>query len=174
MDGRGGEWALRLGMIVAIANQLAGQRAKVIERARGLPEHRLADQPAHLVNHAAWTLAHLHFMDRLLLSILGKGTVEVPLMRHFGPGSVPQGNLDAWRAQFGSLNGCIEKLSAGHAAAMDAVRSLTADDLARPTKDEPARAMFPTLGDVLAYMLWHEGYHAGQLSQWCRAAGLGR
>lgn len=159
-------------MIAAIANQLATQRAKTIENLRALPPHRLTDQPAHIVNHAAWTLAHLHFADRLLLSILGHGQLDVHLMRHFGPGSTPQPNLEAWHKQFKDLNHAIDTLAQGHAAALDAVRSLCVDDLARPTKEEPARAMFPTLGDVLSYFLWHEGYHAGQLSQWRRAAGL--
>lgn len=159
-------------MIAAIANQLATQRAKVVEQLRTIPPHRLTDQPAHIVNHAAWTIAHLHFADKLMLSILGKQQLDVHLMRHFGPGSTPQPNLDHWHKQFTDLNDAISKLVEGHALAMNAVRALTFDDLARPTKEEPARSMFPTLGDVLTYFLWHEGYHAGQLSQWRRATGI--
>jgi len=45
---------------------------------------------------------------------------------------------------------------------------------ATPVPASPVLGKCATLGDVMLYLAWHEGYHNGQLAVWRRAAGISR
>jgi uncharacterized damage-inducible protein DinB len=159
-------------MIEHLCNQLATQRIQTLARISQAPEGWLFLQPGGLVNHPAWTLAHLHLADQLVLLSLGQSTLDIELMEHFGPGSRPAQEKAAWTRFFSSRDDAVTKVREGHTRALAVVRALPAESVNQPTPHEPSRDSFPKIGDLLAYMLWHEGYHAGQVSQWRRAAGV--
>ncbi|MEO8026705.1 MAG: DinB family protein [Bryobacteraceae bacterium] len=159
-------------MIELLVRRLAKQRAQAVEALRAIPEESLTLQPANMVNHAAWTLAHLHTSDVLVRATFTGSPVDKKLVENFANGSKPAPNLDAFRELFSSKDGLIEKMTASHAAAMDAVGALSDADLDRENPNEKSRGYFPTIGDLLTYLIWHEGYHFGQLSHWRKAAGV--
>lgn len=162
-----------------LADRLVHARTTVLEMVRSIPDDRLGDVPAQFDKNAAWLIGHLHLADDLTLSLLGadRSGLAAPSKEHsghFGPGSPGTVPLSIFRAALGSGAEAATRLEAGHARLVDAVRALPDSALARPITEERVRAYFPDVGTLLLYMLWHDGWHAGQLSQWCKALGLGK
>lgn len=160
-------------MLEHICNQLMTQRVATLARIGAIPEAMLFVQPAALMNHPAWTLGHLRFVDALTEEALGGPAVDPRLMEHFGTGSRPSREETEWRRVFGDLPSALEMVRRSQGQALERARTMTAGDLAAANRHAQTRDAFPTPGDLVAYLLWHEGYHAGQVSQWRRAMGIG-
>jgi DinB superfamily len=137
-----------------------------------IDEARMADQPAGLTNHPAWTLGHLCTGAGYILRLLDEPdpTASPEDMTKLGPGSKPVGD----RSAYPSKADLLARLETLHRLAAAAARVKHAEYFDRPSP-ENLRKFAPTIGRIVVYLLAsHESYHLGQLAQWRRAAGLPR
>ena len=128
-------------------------------------------QPSGVVNHPAWTLGHLVTSANGLGGLLGLEP-EVPegWDRVFATGGIPSGDA----ADYPSKAELLEALAAQHERNTGAVLQADPAWFARPHPDERIRNYFPTVGDVVTFLMTsHETSHLGQISAWRRAAGIG-
>ncbi|HJZ60292.1 MAG TPA: DinB family protein [Gemmataceae bacterium] len=136
-----------------------------------IPDEELAEQPVPGLNHPAWILGHLVIAADYALKRLGAPmTAPEGWAAMFFPGTVPDPN----RATYPSKGELLNAYEAAHAALSAAVASADPARAAQPntSSSEAMRARFPTLGDLLGYLLTtHEAGHLGQLSAWRRMMG---
>ena len=145
----------------------------------GMAERLVADlapaqmvlQPSGVVNHPAWTLGHL------VISANGLGgLLELPSQapegwdRIFATGGIPSGDA----ADYPAREELLAALAAQHERNTAAVLKADAAWFAKPHPDERIRKYFPTVGDVVTFLMTsHETSHLGQISAWRRAADIG-
>ena len=119
-------------------------------------------------HHPAWILGHLTFSGLGAVQLLGgdaSGFEEA--QARFGIGSQPEAapasdDFAAIRAGWNEA----------HARVETAVSNTGADRLAAPNPRERMAAAFPTIGDMVGFLLTgHEAVHLGQLSAWRRSRG---
>lgn len=134
-----------------------------------VPDEEFAEQPAPGLNHPAWTLGHLVIAADYTLGLLGaKGVAPEGWGALFFPGTVP----DPTRAAYPPKGELLNTFEAAHAAVDAAVAAVDPAQLSRANPVENLKARFPTLGDMLGYLLTtHEAGHLGQLSAWRRMMG---
>ena len=145
----------------------------------GMAERLVADlapaqmvlQPSGVVNHPAWTLGHL------VISANGLGgLLELPSQapegwdRIFATGGIPSGDA----ADYPAREELLAALAAQHERNTAAVLQADPAWFAEPHPDERIRKYFPTVGDVVTFLMTsHETSHLGQISAWRRAADIG-
>lgn len=135
-----------------------------------IPEAAIQGQTAPGERHPAWLLGHLLLADTYLLFLLGVQPLsdDFPhLLARYGPASAPV--LDVVD---GSARDLADRLRTTHTARVARVRAMTDQELARPLADALLARAQPTMGHHLQALVFHEGYHAGQLSSWRKAHGL--
>lgn len=137
-----------------------------------LDDARLTQQPADVINHAAWQLGHITFSLNGACQ-LARGDYRLPdgWAKLFGAGSQPTSD----RASYPSKACLIEELSKASVALEQALGA--ADDalLSAETPMETLRKVAPTIADALAILAGgHYGYHLGQFSVWRKAMGLSK
>lgn len=134
-----------------------------------IPDEEFAEQPAPGLNHPAWTLGHLVVAADYGLSLLGaKGVAPDGWAALFMPGTVPDPNRSAYPPKAELLN----TYEAAHGTLSAAVAGLDPAQAARPNPSDMLRPRFPTLADLIGYLLTiHEAGHLGQLSAWRRMMG---
>lgn len=134
-----------------------------------VPDEELAEQPAPGLNHPAWTLGHLTTGADFALNLLGaKAAAPDGWAGLFAPGTVPDPN----RATYPGKGELLNAYEAAHAAVDAAVAAADPAQMTKPNPVEMMRPRFPTLGDLIGYMLTtHEATHLGQLSAWRRMMG---
>ncbi len=135
-----------------------------------IPQDQMADQPAGMVNHPAWTLAHLVTGSEFAASLLGlEPSISEDWRERFGRGSTPVADL----AVHPPKDEALAELQRQHNRVAEALRAADGEFLARQTPDEEFRQVMPTLGDALAYILVaHEATHLGQIIAWRRLKSL--
>jgi hypothetical protein len=136
-----------------------------------IPEDKMADQPAGLPNHPAWTLAHLSIAgNNLLVPALGGKPLDLAGWEtKYGYGSKPTQD----RTQYPSKNELIQTYDEVHRIAAEGIKSSFDQIVGVVTPDEGTRSYFPTLDKLVAYMTSiHEANHLGQLADWRRAMGM--
>ncbi|NNM85115.1 MAG: DinB family protein [Phycisphaerales bacterium] len=147
-------------------------RGMLLGYLNGIPDARAAEQPAGQVNHPAWTLGHLLLVENSVVHMLsGKAPVDLPAnwSELYGMGSKPVST----RSIYQPLEFYVTKLAATRVGMVAAVKALKAEDFAKPFPDEKLRSFLPTIGRAVLFAgLVHEGYHAGQIASWRKAAGL--
>jgi uncharacterized damage-inducible protein DinB len=135
-----------------------------------VPPEAMRLQVAAGERHPAWLLGHLLLADTYLLSLL---TAEPPgeefqsLLEHYGPASAPVA-----QAPYDSKNQLIDGLSRANAVRVARVQAMADRDLARPMTDTLLARVQPTIGHHLQSLVFHEGYHSGQLSSWRKTHGF--
>lgn len=136
-----------------------------------VPAESMQQQAAPGARPPAWLLGHLLLADTYLLFLLGAPLPDdfPTLLQHYGPESAPA-TRDPAREVVPAL---IDRLVRTHTARLAGVRAMSAQDLARPMPDAHLAAAQPTIGHHLHGLVFHEGYHAGQLSAWRTAHGFG-
>ncbi len=146
-------------------------RRQTVALCAGIHDDQLTAQPPGAPNHPAWTLGHLFLLDAYIADLLTPE--ESPRLDQrwadaYGPASVPRAeNPDnQTRADY------LARLDTVRAAVIGAVAGLDDDGLCAPLPDASRRDEFPTVAHLLQYALWHEAFHAGQLSAWRKAMGL--
>ncbi len=160
-------------MLNAIANTLEHQRRDILAIARAIPDEPCDRLLAGLPYSPCWIVGHLCLADRLQTGSLIGGRREATEDGHFeefGPGSDISQARANMTARFGSWSAAIDAAAATHTDLLKALRAADPDRLSKPHPIEPVRAYFPTLADNMAYAVWHEGHHGGQLRAWIHAA----
>lgn len=142
----------------------------IIQAVEDVPQARMAEQPGMIVNHPAWTLAHLIAYDGLLLSMLDDTSVPTAAaeMDRYGYGTTPVPDP----AAYATKSELLARFSERHKRLASVVAERHADYFPRPA---PARYQphAPTIGHIATILLIAHGpHHLGQLRQWRRAAGL--
>jgi DinB superfamily len=157
---------------------MSGYLAWSLDRAR---EHTLALvadvapeamqlQAAAGERHPAWILGHLLLADSYLLFLLAAQPLVDDfslLLERYGPEAPPNG-----RTRYDSKEELIDRLRRTNAVRVARVSAMVDRDLARPMPDALLAQAQPTIGHHLQGLVFHEGYHAGQLSSWRKAHGL--
>ena len=134
-----------------------------------VPREAMELQAAPHERHPAWILGHLLLADTYLLFLLAVEPLsdDFPLLvEAFGPASV-RAPVD-----YDATPQLIDRLRRTHAVRLARVRAMTDQDMAQPLPDKLLAQAQSTLGHHLHGLVFHEGYHAGQLSSWRKAHGL--
>ena len=135
-----------------------------------VPEERMNWQSVAEERHPAWLLGHLALADTYLLFLLGVQPLEgdfQSLLQQYGPKSVPTSH-----SRYHTKHDLIERLSGTNDLRIARIRTMNDRDLAEPMPDRMLAAAQPTIGHHLCALVFHEGYHGGQLSSWRKAHGF--
>jgi hypothetical protein len=146
-------------------------RAQTLALVADVPPEAMRLQAAPGERHPAWLLGHLLLADTYLLSLLDVAPLadDFPaLLDRHGPGSAP----DAHTA-YDAKPQLVDRLTQVNALRVDRVAAMDVRDHARPLADAFLARAQPTIGHHLQSLVFHEGYHSGQLSSWRRAHGFG-
>ena len=162
------------GTITAILDVHAMVNGFLAQLVEGIPESRMTEQPAGgaIVNHPAWTLAHLNAYAATLLSMLDDPSVPPSLadaeMERFGYGTTPVTD----RAAYPTKRELIDRFSERNSRLAAVVARKHADYFPRPAP-EKFQPHAQTIGHIAVTLLVaHPPHHLGQLKQWRRAAGF--
>jgi hypothetical protein len=135
-----------------------------------VPPEAMQLQAAPGERHPAWLLGHLLLADTYLLSLLTAQPLadDFPvLLERYGPRSTPTAQTG-----YDSRQQLIDRLGRTNAVRVARVQAMSDPDLARPMADAILARAQPTSGHHLQGLVFHEGYHAGELSSWRRAHGF--
>jgi DinB superfamily len=135
-----------------------------------VPDAEMADQPTPGATHPAWVLGHLAIAADFAVVRLGGSPACSPAWRQlFGPGS----SVLADRGAYPSKEELLAAVTSGHDRVVEAARRATPEILDRPQPGPFYLEDFPTVGDLVAYLMTtHSSLHLGQLSAWRRMKGL--
>ena len=138
---------------------------------KDLSPEQMVQQPSGVINHPAWSLGHLTGSADSLAQLLGL-TSQAPdgWDKIFATGGTPSGDLSLYP----SKDEILDALKNQHARNTEAVQQADPEMFARPHPNEGARKYFPTVGDMVVFLMTsHEMDHLGQVAAWRRAMGLG-
>ncbi|MEO1128454.1 MAG: DinB family protein [Planctomycetota bacterium] len=155
----------------ALLDALARTRRQTLALVEDLDDEQLFQQPASGMNHAAWTLGHLFGLDAYLADLLScdsEARLDQQWIAVYGPASAPL----AGGAEYEPKQTYLDRLDAVRSVLMARIGRMSDDDLKGENPDDRTREHLPTIRHWLDYALWHEAYHAGQLSAWRRVLGL--
>ncbi len=135
-----------------------------------LTPEQMCQQPHGVVNHPAWSLGHLAGSSVGILKALGhEASLPAAWGDVFKTGGIPSADPSVYPAKE-DLLATYEVLHAQVAAAVVAADAAT---LAQAHPNEGMRKYFPTVGDMIVFLMTaHEMDHLGQLAAWRRALGL--
>lgn len=145
-------------------------RAHTLALVADVPPEAMQRQASPGERHPAWLLGHLLLADTYLLSLLGMQPLaeEFPLLlERYGPVSAPSA-----QARYDPKHQLIDRLNESNAARVARVLAMVDRDLARPMPDALLAQAQPTMGHHLQSLVFHEGYHSGQLSSWRKTHGF--
>lgn len=136
-----------------------------------LTGEQMCQQPHGVVNHPAWSLGHLAGASVGVLKALGHdAALPAGWEDVFKTGGIPSGDPSV----FPSKDELLATLASLHERVARAVAAADAATFATPNPHEGMRAYFPTVGDLIVFLMTsHEMDHLGQLAAWRRAMGLG-
>ncbi|MCF6136291.1 DinB family protein [Pseudalkalibacillus berkeleyi] len=143
------------------SNTLAGLKATTEEQALQVPEG--------FNNSILWNLGHVYLAVEGIMARLDKKDPEVPEEYNdfFGHATSPS----TWEKEPPALTELADDLE----SQIERVEMLYGDKLdeklAEPFKLNE-RTVFETYGEVLNFMIWHEGYHLGTINGIKRAIGI--
>ena len=132
---------------------------------------QMVGQPNGVVNHPAWSLGHLVVAANSLGQVLGlTSTLPDGWDKTFATGGEPS----ALVSDFPSKEEILGALKEQHERNTEAIKKLDPASLAAPHPNEDMRSYFPTVGDMVVFLMTgHEMDHLGQIAAWRRAMGLG-
>ncbi len=138
---------------------------------KDLSTEQMAAQPDGVINHPAWSLGHLVVAADNLGQLLGlESTLPDGWSEIFKTGGEPSDDPSVYPSKEEILGALKEQ----HARNTEAVKGVDASRLAEPHPDEARRKYFPTVGDMVVFLMTsHEMHHLGQITAWRRAMGLG-
>ena len=152
-------WALRRG------------RSQTLALAAGIDDQMMCRQHQTGERHPAWLLGHLILADVYLLHLLGveplPGDFPALLQAH-GPKSTPITDPAAYSCR----EALVVRLEQTGLRRTSAIDSMPVGGLSAAMPDTFLARSQPTLEHHIQGLIFHEGYHAGQLSSWRRAHGL--
>lgn len=131
----------------------------------GLDEDQARALPPEGGSSANWVLGHLVHARNGMLAMLGRGPVLDPdVAEAYARGSRPG-------AEPAALADLLAAFDAAQEPLLEALPAAGADVLDRPAPFSPRNDPDETVGSLLAGLLFHEAYHAGQLGVLRRRAG---
>jgi hypothetical protein len=135
-----------------------------------IEDSQMAQQPAGIKNHPAWTLGHLAVSQDFILQLLETpSAIDQSWVRLFGSGGVPTDD----RLNFPSKTELLNVLKSQHEKVAQVVKANFERRAAAANPFPPLVPRFPTVGDLVLHLLTtHEAVHLGQLSAWRRAKDL--
>ncbi len=153
--------------------------AQTMEQTRNLTLfyfNKLKDQDIHkqfvleglALNNAFWIMAHLAVTENfLLLHSIGAEREKISWARNFGLGSeiMEPENCPMFEEVKTVMNSV-------HAKAMNYVRSLTDEDLLKPTINGVNFGGEDSVKSTIMHAIRHEGGHTGQLGWLCKLYGI--
>jgi uncharacterized damage-inducible protein DinB len=136
-----------------------------------LTAEQMCQQPHGVVNHPTWSLGHLASASVGLLKALGHdASLPEGWKEAFKTGGIPSSDPSV----FPSKDELLSTLESLHDRVTAAVQAADPATLAMPHPHEGRRKYFPTVGDLVVFLMTsHEMDHLGQLAAWRRAMGLG-
>lgn len=140
-----------------------------LQMVKDVPSDKLSAQFPGAANHFLWTYGHLATSYLFFGSCIGAEPVAVPAgwEKLFGMGSVPTGNAGDYPALAELVAFGEKTLGAFRKRALE----LSDSELAAPCPNGGAGFMATQMAAILT-LIWHEGWHSGQLSDTRRAMGL--
>ena len=137
----------------------------------GIAADQMASQPGGVINHPAWSLGHLVVSSNHLGQLFGlESSLRDGWSETFKSGGEPSGDLSAYPTK----DELLDALAGQHVRNTDAIKSFDIARFAEPHPNENTRKYFPTVGDMVIFMMTaHEMDHLGQIAAWRRAMGLG-
>ncbi|MBY0263590.1 MAG: DinB family protein [Phycisphaerales bacterium] len=135
-----------------------------------VPDARMTAQFGPIVNHPAWTLAHLSAYAAAVLEMFDDPDASATddELARFGYGTLPVADPSVYP----SKTELLDTLTRRHERVASVVARKHAEYFARPAPEKFSGAT-TTIGQVaMLLMVPHETYHLGQLMQWRRAAGI--
>ncbi len=138
---------------------------------KDLSAEQMAEQPGGVVNHPAWSLGHLVVSSDHLGKLLGlESDVPDGWSEIFKTGGEPSSDASAYPSKDEILGALKEQ----HARNTEALKDTDTSRFEEPHPDEGSRKYFPTVGDMIVFLMTsHEMEHLGQIAAWRRAVGLG-
>ena len=138
---------------------------------KDLSDEQMAAQSGGVINHPAWSLGHLVVAADHLGQLLGlESNLPEGWSETFKTGGEPSGDASAYPSKEEILGALKEQ----HARNTGAVINIDASRFAEPHPDEARRKYFPTVGDMIIFLMTsHEVGHLGQIAAWRRAMDLG-
>lgn len=120
-------------------------------------------------NHPLWCVGHLAYSAANLLSMAtGQPNALSDWEGTFKNGTTPSGNAN----DYPSYEEVMKKYEETHSAVMAFVGGLADEDLDKPSHAEgEMKEWFGTVGQCLAAIPVHLGFHGGQIADARRAAG---
>ena len=161
---------LILSMSDYLAWALDRAREQTLALVSDVPLEAMQLQEAPSERHPAWILGHLLLADTYLLFLLEVQPLgdDFPLLLEcYGPASAPN-----TRARYASRHQLVDRLSQANAVRVARVSAMADLELASPLGDALLAQSQPTIGHHLQSLVFHEGYHSGQLSSWRRTHGF--
>jgi len=137
---------------------------------KDLTPAQMTTQPHGLINHPCWTLGHLVTSAHAACGLIGvESTLPDGWAEKFKAGTPP----DPDPAANPGRDELLAALKDLHAKLAAALPSVDPSVLEAEHPDEKTRTYFPTVGDMVVFMLTaHEMDHLGQVAAWRRAMGL--
>ncbi|MFA9476991.1 DinB family protein [Phycisphaerales bacterium AB-hyl4] len=135
-----------------------------------IPDEAMTDQPGGVVNHPAWTLAHLNHYHTAILSLVRGEPVadpgEQPNAEHYDAGSTPVDDP----ARYPSKAELLAAYEQVHQEVEQLLQDAPPKRLTQPPGLERWAEGFGTTAKALSYlMIFHESVHLGQVMAWKRA-----
>ncbi|MCH7856948.1 MAG: DinB family protein [Gemmatimonadetes bacterium] len=138
---------------------------------KDLSPEQMAAQPGGVINHPAWSLGHLVVSADRLGQLMGlESNLPDGWSETFKTGGEPSSDA----SDYPSKDEILGALKEQHARNTEALKNTDASRFAEPHPDEGSRKYFPTVGDMIVFLMTsHEMDHLGQIAAWRRAMGLG-
>ncbi|MFN3917770.1 MAG: DinB family protein [Flavobacteriales bacterium] len=135
---------------------------------QGKDLHKIFDSEGIKLNNAFWIIAHLAVTENfLLLRSTGGEIIKFGWAKQFGIGStVPE------KADCPPLKEVLETSQLVHQRSIDHIRSLTDEDLNKPTSTGVNFGGEDTVRSIIIHAIRHEGIHSGHLSWLCKLHGV--
>ena len=137
-----------------------------------LKTFRKPDEWVHQVhpraNHPLWFVGHMATTDNFFISLVAPDKVRdlAAYREKFGMGSQPSSNP----ADYPPVEDVLATMRERRQTLLEALRGLKDEDLDRQTP--PGTPEFiPDVASIFEMAIWHEGFHAGQMSVARRALG---
>lgn len=154
----------------SLAWALNQAREQTLALVADVPPDAMQLQAAPKERHPAWILGHLLLADSYLGYLLASQALadDFPvLLERYGPASAPSA-----KTRYDSKDRLIDRLRQTNVVRVTRVSAMTDQELAAPMRDVLLARAQPTIGHHLQSLVFHEGYHAGQLSSWRMTHGL--
>ena len=138
---------------------------------KDLTPEQWTTQPHGLINHPCWSIGHLVKSAHDLCGVIGvESTLPDGWEVTFKAGTAPTPDPSANPTKDEVMNAH----RAFHAKLSEAFPKIDQATLDQEHPDESTRQYFPTIGDMVVFLLTaHEMDHIGQVAAWRRAMGLG-